>query len=115
MQSSAEREAILESAVAGIPKVARAIAEIPAERQGRAYEAAERSYLETLQDLGYDEPVAHKLVSAVMSRLRAESAGEKLQDPQAIEGIVQDLTFAEHQDHTEPSVSEDIPLDTHSD
>jgi hypothetical protein len=55
MTSGSERETILEAAVAGIPRVAQAIAETPAEHRAKALDAAERSYRETLQDLGYEE------------------------------------------------------------
>ena len=72
MTSGSERETILEAAVAGIPRVAQAIAETPAEHQAKALEAAERSYRETLQDLGYEKGLVQSWVSAVMLRLQRE-------------------------------------------
>jgi len=72
MTSGSERETILEAAVAGIPRVAQAIAETPAEHRAKALDAAERSYRETLQDLGYEEGPVQGWVSAVMLRLQRE-------------------------------------------
>ena len=42
MASSVEAEKVLEAAFAGIPRVAQAIAETPAEQRAKALEAAER-------------------------------------------------------------------------
>jgi len=72
MTSSSEAEQILEAAVAGITRVAQAIAETPAEQRAKALEAAERSYRQTVQDLGYDEGPVQSWVSAVMFRLQTE-------------------------------------------
>ena len=72
MTSGSERETILEAAVAGIARVAQVIAENPAEHWAKALEAAERSYRETLQDLGYEEGLVQSWVSAVMLRLQRE-------------------------------------------
>jgi hypothetical protein len=44
MASVLEEEDILGAVVAGIPRVAQAIAETPAEHRAKALEAAERSY-----------------------------------------------------------------------
>jgi hypothetical protein len=55
MTSGSEREKLLEAAVAGIPRVAQAIAETPPEQRPKALEAAERSYRKTVQKLGYEE------------------------------------------------------------
>ena len=72
MTSGSERETILEAAVAGITRVAQAIAETPAEHRATALEAAARSYRQTVQDLGYDEGPVQSWVSAVMLRLQRE-------------------------------------------
>ena len=67
-----DTEEILEIAVAGVPRVARVIAAIPAEHWAEALAAAERSYLRTARDLGYGEVTAQNLVRAVMQFLHAE-------------------------------------------
>ena len=70
----AQTEEILDAAVTGIPRVAKAIAEIPTEHRERALEAAERSYQQTVWDLGYTEAGAEGWISAVMFRLRSQVA-----------------------------------------
>ena len=72
MASSSKEEEILEAAVAGIPKVAEAVASIPEEDRPRALDAVERSYRQTVLDLGYEEGPVQSWVSAVMLRLRRE-------------------------------------------
>ena len=83
MASSSEAAKILEAGVAGIPEVVQIIASIPAEHRASAFDAAERSYLGTVQDLGYAEDAGQNWVSAVMFGLQAEveeqgSAKQKL-------------------------------------
>ena len=70
----AQTEEILDAAVTGIPRVAKVIAEIPTEHRERALEAAERSYQQTVWDLGYTEAGAKGWISAVMFRLRSQVA-----------------------------------------
>jgi len=72
MASSSEVADILKLAVAGIPKVAQKIASVSAERLASAFDAAERSYLQTARDLGFAEADARTLVSEVMLQLRVE-------------------------------------------
>ncbi len=72
MASIADEEEILEAAIAGIPKVAEVIASIPEEDRATALDAAERSYRQTVCDLGYDEGPIESWVSAVMLRLQRE-------------------------------------------
>ncbi|MGA2314398.1 MAG: hypothetical protein ABSF87_18920 [Xanthobacteraceae bacterium] len=72
MASSSQEEEILETAIAGIPRVAQVIAAIPREHQAKALEAAESSYRQTVLDLGYEEAPTKVWVAAVMFRLRAE-------------------------------------------
>ena len=73
MASNSESEQILEMAIAGISRVAQAIAAMPAEDRARALEAAERSYCQTALDLGYGETQAESWAAALMFRLRAKS------------------------------------------
>ena len=67
-----EHEDVLNAAVAGVRKVAAAIAALPRKDQERAFEAAERAYAQTVRDLDYPEDAAHSWVSAMMHRLRAD-------------------------------------------
>ena len=77
MASNSESEQILEMAIAGISRVALAIAAMPAEDRARALEAAERSYCQTALNLGYAEAQAESWVAALMFRLRAEMEKQK--------------------------------------
>ena len=72
MASDSEAEKILEAAVAGIPRVAEAVASIPEEDRPKALEAVEGSYRQTVLDLGYEEGPVQSWVSAVMLRLQRE-------------------------------------------
>ena len=55
MRLDLELDKVLVAAISGIPKVAELIALIPAEDQLLALEAAEKSYLQTAHNLGYEE------------------------------------------------------------
>ena len=55
MASISEEEKILEAAVAGIPRVAEVVASIPEEERPRALDAVQRSYRQTVCNLGYGE------------------------------------------------------------
>ena len=72
MASSSKEEEILAAAIAGIPRVAEAVASIPEEDRPRALEAVEGSYRQTVLDLGYEEGPVQSWVSAVMFRLQRE-------------------------------------------
>ena len=72
MAFTLESERILQAAVAGIPRVAVTIAEIPIALRERALNAAARSYQHTLRELGYTEVDVQIWISAVMLRLRSD-------------------------------------------
>jgi hypothetical protein len=91
MASISEEEEILEAAISGIPRVAQAVAAIPVEHRGRALDAAESSYRQTAQDLGYEEGPIQSWVSAVMFRLRAEV--KKVDERGSVENLARG-TFA---------------------
>jgi hypothetical protein len=67
-----ESERILQAAVAGIPRVAVTIAEIPIALRERALNAVARSYQRTLRESGYTEADVQIWISAVMLRLRSD-------------------------------------------
>ena len=69
---------VLSVAIAGVPKVAEFIARVPMQDRSRALNAAEKSYLETANTLGYHAAEAQQWVSAVMSRLRLDESDYKL-------------------------------------
>jgi len=78
LASSSEAANILEAAVAGVPEVAQIIASIPPQNWPSAFDAAERSYLQTARDLGGSETFARNWTAAIISRLRAEVEAQVL-------------------------------------
>ena len=72
MTSSSEAEEILQLAANGIPRVAQVIAEIPTEGRKLAFDAAEKSYRQTVDELGYEHDDAERCVAALMLRLHTE-------------------------------------------
>ena len=77
MASISEEEEILEAAVTGIPRVAKALASIPEEARAKALAAVESTYRQTMLDLGYEEGPAGSWVSAMMLRLQAKVAEQE--------------------------------------
>jgi hypothetical protein len=78
MALTLDEDEILSAAIAGVSKVAELVATVPAEERTRALEAAEKSYLETAHNLGYQDADAQQWASAVMSRLRIEEDSYRL-------------------------------------
>jgi hypothetical protein len=77
MGFSSETETVLRAAVAGIPRVAKTIAEIPTELREPALDAVARSYQQTVRELGHTQADAQIWISAVMLRLRATLQSKK--------------------------------------
>jgi hypothetical protein len=77
MAFTLESERILQAAVAGLPRVAMTIAEIPTALRERALEAVARSYQRTVRELGHTETDAQIWISAVMLRLRSGVAEQR--------------------------------------
>ena len=77
MAFTLESERILQAAVAGLPRVAMTIAEIPTALPERALEAVARSYQQTVRELGHTEADAQIWISAVMLRLRSGVAEQR--------------------------------------
>jgi len=80
--------------VAGIPRVAQAIAEIPTEHRAKALGAAERSYRQTVQELGYEEGPVQSWVSAVMLRLQTEVRNQESTKQDMLEALQEELLQA---------------------
>ena len=64
-------------AIAGISRVAQAIAAMPGEGRARTLEAAERSYWQTAREFGYGDAEAESWAAALMFKLRAEIDKQK--------------------------------------
>jgi hypothetical protein len=89
MAPSRDSEGILEAALNGIPRVGKAIADIPSPLRQRALEAAERTYRQTVRDLGYPEPDAEVWTCAVMFRVRSQLAEHEAQDGEGEAEIIE--------------------------
>ena len=100
MVSNSEMEAMLEATIAGIPRVDQAIATVPAKQWARALKAAEQSYLQAVQDLGYGEAATQKWVSAVMFGLRMKVEEERLAERMGLKTLYDDLQRASVQGRT---------------
>ncbi len=87
--SSSQAAKILQAGVAGIPRVAQAIAAIPAEHRATAFAAAERCYLQTAKDLGCADKFAQNWASAVMLQLQAQVEQRVLADRNLLKALHQ--------------------------
>jgi len=94
MASISEEEKILEATIAGIPRVAEVVASIPEEERPRALDAVERSYRQTVCDLGYEEGPVQSWVSAVMFRLQREVRNQESRKRNVLEALHQELEQA---------------------
>jgi hypothetical protein len=90
MALDAEREEILEAAIARIPKVAWVIATLPVRRQAEALRIAERSYRLTALDLRLG-PRRAEWVSAVMHRLRAETKSRSTENQILLSALYREI------------------------
>ena len=77
MAFTLESERILQAAVAGLPRVAMTIAEIPTALRERALAAVARTYQQTVRELGHMETDTQIWISAVMLRLRSGVAEQR--------------------------------------
>ena len=64
-----EHDEVFSAAIEGLPKVVELIATVPEEKRSLAWTAAQQSYRQTAQTIGYDDNDAKQWASAVMSLL----------------------------------------------
>jgi hypothetical protein len=91
MASKSEEEGSLEAAIAGIPRIAEAVASSPVEMWAKVLEAVENSYRETAHDLGYDEDHIQSWVSTIMLQLQSELERRALAKQKVLEALQQEL------------------------
>jgi len=94
MASISEEEEILEAAVAGIPKIAEVVASIPDRDRAKALDAVERSYRQTVRDLGYEEGPVQSWIVAVMLRLQSEVKKQESTKQKMLEALQEELVQA---------------------
>ena len=94
MALSSEQEEALEAIVAGIPHIALVIAVIPIDERAKALDAAERSYLRTMRNFGFEETASRTWTSAVMRRLRRQVEERDFANQKMLRSLVQELLRA---------------------
>jgi len=99
--SSSQEAEILQAAVDGIPRLAQAIAGIPAQDRATALRAAEQSYLQTAKDLGGADKFAQDWASAVMLQLRAEVEQRVLENRKRLKALHDELEQGDSADPQE--------------
>jgi len=73
MAPDLENDKVFSAAIEGILKVVELIATVPEAKRPLALAAAQQSYLQTAQTLGYEESAARHWASAVMLQLEIAS------------------------------------------
>jgi len=77
-----ENDAVFSVAIDGLPRVVKLIATVPEKKRSLALAAAQQSYVQTAQALGYEESDAQRWALAVMSVLAIASlASERATQP----------------------------------
>ena len=77
------REEALQGAINGLPRVAEALAAVPADAQPKAWTAVEASYRQSALDLGYSDSEAQNWVDAIMFRLHSEAHARRPSEDKA--------------------------------
>ena len=82
MALNLENDEVFSAAIEGLPKVVELITTVPEEKRSLALAAAQQSYLQTAQSLGYDKTDAQLWASVVMSLFEIASlASERVSSP----------------------------------
>lgn len=68
-----ENDEVLSAAIEGLPKVVQLITAVPEQKRSLALAAAQQSYLQTAQALGYKENDAQQWASTMMTLLEIAS------------------------------------------
>ena len=102
MASISEEEEILEAAVAGLPRVAEAVASIPEGDRAKALEAAESAYRQVVQDLGYEAGSVESWVSTIMLQLKTELNKQELARQTPTQTVQEEFVRAESELEPDP-------------
>jgi hypothetical protein len=78
---------VIDRIVLGFPVVAKVIDDVPPEKWWVALEAAEASYIGTLQSSGFSDIVSQALVAAIIRCLKGQIAGNRLTHDEIIDKI----------------------------
>ena len=72
LQGVANQVEALQGVINGLPRVAEAIAAVPAAERSKALTAVEESYRQSALDLGYNDGEAQAWLAAIIFRLRSD-------------------------------------------
>jgi hypothetical protein len=82
---------ILETIVAGIPRVAEAMENLPVEQLWSALEAAEGSYRRSLRQSGFPQSLCQALTSAIMRRLKGRLSADGLNETEMMRKLCEEV------------------------
>jgi hypothetical protein len=77
--------------VAGIPRVAKAIENLPIEQLWPALEVVEGSYRRTLRESGFSQSICQALTSAIMRRLKGQLGADGLTEKEMMRKLCEEL------------------------
>ena len=82
---------ILENIILGIPRVAKAMKDLPVEQLWSVLGAVEGSYWRALAQYGFSESDCHALTSAVMRRLKGQLEADGLTEKEMMIRVYEEL------------------------
>jgi len=91
MVKSSEGAAVLENIVLGIPRIAKAMEDLPIEELWPALEAVEGSYRATLRQSGFSISVSTTLAATIIRRLKGQLAGDEFAATEVMQRLCEDL------------------------
>jgi hypothetical protein len=82
---------IFENIVAGIPRIATAMEDLPVEQLWSVLDAVEASYLRSLRQSDFSESACRAVTSAVMRRLKGQLGGDDLSEKEMMRKLCKEL------------------------
>jgi hypothetical protein len=82
---------ILEKIIVGIPRVAKAIGDLPVEQLWSVLGAVEDSYRRALAEYGFSQSDCHALTSAIMRRLKGQLGADGLTEKEMMIRLCEEL------------------------
>jgi hypothetical protein len=93
LQGVADQVDTLQAVINGVPRVAKAVAAVPANERSKALTAVEASYRQSALELGYSDSEAGDWVTAIMFSLRAQVNARQLsEEKSSTESVTINLT-----------------------
>jgi hypothetical protein len=80
-------DTVIERIVRGFPAVTSVIEDAPPEKWRAALEAAEASYIGTLQSSGFSDTASQALAASIVRRLKGQLAGDEISEDEIVDKI----------------------------